>query len=277
VLAGLSPFDVSLDVGDLKAAVAKARPIPFGAPMKGTTPPAEPWKWTEEVLGWTLVGGLGALATRESGWGGIRALGGIVALSGALSLAIEALQIVIPSRGVDMTSVILSILGTIVGVSVVMRSASKSARGWITPALLMWGCVLALSAWTPPRFTWPQPPYLRPERLVPFWSYYVRMSVEDLADLLGQVLAFLPVGALLAARPAGRSVGSSALIGLGCGAVLEIGQVFLPDRTADLTDVFAAAVGAGLGSALWSWGESLRSSYGGATRDRAGLDAGRGA
>ena len=35
VFAGLSPFDVSLDVGDLKAAVAKARPIPFGPPLRG--------------------------------------------------------------------------------------------------------------------------------------------------------------------------------------------------------------------------------------------------
>ena len=189
---------------------------------------------------WVRAGGTGIGLARRA------ALGGIVSLSGALSLAIEALQIVIPSHVVDMTSVILSILGTIVGASAVMHSASESARRWITPALLMWGCVLALSAWTPPHFAWPQPPYLRPERLVPFWSYYVRTSVHDLADLLGQVLAFLPVGASWPRRPAWRSIGRSASIGLGCGAVLEVGQVFLPDRTAELTDVLAAAVGAGL-------------------------------
>ncbi len=39
VFAGLSPFDVSLDVGDLKAAVAKARPIPFGPPLRGPRRP----------------------------------------------------------------------------------------------------------------------------------------------------------------------------------------------------------------------------------------------
>ena len=61
--------------------------------------------------------------------------------------------------------------------------------------MLIWGFVVALSAWTPPSFAWPQAPFVRPERFVPFWSYYVRTSVEDLADLFGQVLAFVPLGA----------------------------------------------------------------------------------
>jgi glycopeptide antibiotics resistance protein len=275
VFAGLTPFDVSLDVGDLKAAVAKARPIPFGPPIRGSAPPAKPWSWAGELLSWTLVGGLGVLAARESGWRGARALGGVVALSGALSLAIEALQIIIPSREIDMTSVVLSLLGAAFGASVVGRSGSGPARRWITPALLIWGAVVALSAWAPLNFAWPQPPFLRPERFVPFWSYYVRTGVEDLADLFGQVLAFVPLGALLAVRCSWRSVAGAAAIGLGCGFVLELGQIFLPDRTAELTDVLSSAVGAGLGTALWRWGESLRSSSQGVARYRYGARAGR--
>jgi VanZ family protein len=275
MFAGLSPFDVSLDIGDLKAAVGKARPIPFGPPLRGPARPAEPWSWAGELLSWTLVGGLNALAARESGWRGARALGGVVALSGALSLAIETVQIVIPSHEMDMTSVALALVGTTVGASVVGRSASGPARRWITPALLIWGSVVALTAWTPPTFAWPQPPFVRPERFVPFWSYYVRTSVEDLADLFGQVLAFVPLGALLAARSSMRSVAGAALIGLGCGLVTEFGQLFLPDRTAELTDVLSAAVGAGLGTVLWRWGESLRSSSQGVARYRVGVGAGR--
>ena len=68
VFAGLAPFDVSLDVGDLKAAIARARPIPFGPPLRGPARPAEPWSWAGELLTWTLVGGLNLLAARESGW-----------------------------------------------------------------------------------------------------------------------------------------------------------------------------------------------------------------
>ena len=273
--AALAPFDVSLDVGDLKAAVAKARPIPFGPPLRGPGPSAKPWSWAGELLSWTLVGGLIALAARESGWRGARALAGVVALSGILSLAFEAVQIVIPSREIDMTSVVLALLGAAVGASVVGRSASRAARRWITPALWIWVCIVALSAWTPPSFAWARPPSVRPEWFVPFWSYYERTSVEDLADLLGQVLAFVPLGALLAARSSRRSVAGAALIGLGCGLVLELGQIFLPARTAEVTDVLAAAVGASLGTALWRWGESLRSSSQGVARYRVGARAGR--
>jgi VanZ family protein len=218
-----------------------------------------------------------ALAARESGRRGGRALRWAVALSGALSLAIEAVQILIPSREIDMTSVVLALLGSAFGASVVGHSASGSARRWIAPALVIWGSVVALSAWTPPSFAWPEPPWVRPERFLPFWSYYVRTSVEDLADLFGQVLAFLPLGALLAARSSWQSVAGAALIGLGCGFMLEFGQIFLPDRTAELTDVLTASVGAGLGAALWRWGESLRISSQGVARYRVGPRAGRGA
>ncbi len=162
----------------------------------------------------------------------------------------------IPSREIDMTSVMLALLGSASGAIVVERSGSRSARRFIRPSLLIWGTILALAAWTPPSFAWPQPPFVRAEWFVPFWSYYVHTNVGALADLFGQVLAFVPLGVLLAVRSS--SVTRAGLIGLGCGFVLEFGQIFLPDRTAELTDVLTAAFGAGLGTALWRWGESLR-------------------
>ncbi len=275
VFAGLSPFDVSLDVGDLKASIARARPIPFGAPLRGPTPAAEPWSWVGELLSWTLVGGLFATAARESGWRGGRVLGGVVAVCAALSLAIEAVQVIIPSRGVDMTSVVFAVLGAACGASVVGRDGARPARHWIAPAILIWGVAVALSAWTPPSFAWPAPPFLRAERFVPFWSYYVRTSVADLADLFGAVLAFVPLGAMMAARSWRQSAVKAALIGLGCGLVLEFGQIFLPDRTAEITDALSAAAGAGLGAALWRWGESLRAASQGVARYRVGAQAGR--
>ena len=74
----------------------------------------------------------------------------------------------------------------------------------------------------------------------------------------------------MAAQSSWRSVARAALIGLGCGFVLEFGQIFLPERTAEITDVLAAAVGAGLGAALCSWGQSLRTSSQGNARYRVG-------
>ena len=95
---------------------------------------------------------------------------------------------------------------------------------------------------------------------MPFWSYLDSRSLADLADLVGEVLVFVPLGALLAARSWRQSFAGAVLIGLALGAVLEIGQLFLPSRTADVTDVLSAAAGAGLGLALWRWGEWARTS-----------------
>ena len=72
------------------------------------------------------------------------------------------------------------------------------------PALLIWGLAVVLAAWNPPRFAWPDPPFWKPEMVVPFWSYFDSRTFADLADVIGQVLYFVPLGgtsgrALLAA------------------------------------------------------------------------------
>jgi VanZ family protein len=110
--------------------------------------------------------------------------------------------------------------------------------------------------------------------VVPFWSYFDSRSIADLADVIGQVVIFMPMGALLAVRSRRLSFLAAVLIGLGMGAVLEIGQVFLPGRSPDISDAISAAAGAGLGLALWRWGESVRASSQGAIRYRIGPRAG---
>jgi glycopeptide antibiotics resistance protein len=273
--AGLSPFDVSLDVGDMKAAIMRARPIPFGPPLRGPAPEYKPWSWAVELSSWTLAGGLFALAARELRGSDMVAIGWSVLFAGCVSLAIETIQILIPSREVDMTSIVLAVLGSAAGAVVVKRSAVRSARQWINPALLVWALTVALSAWTPPNIAWPEAPFLRPERFLPFWSYYVSSRLTDLAGLFGQLLAFVPLGVLLAARARRQSIAGATLIGLGGGFVLEFGQIFLPARTAEVTSVLMAAVGAGLGVALWRWGESLHDSRQGIAQYRIGPQAGR--
>jgi VanZ family protein len=255
---------------DLKAAIRKVGPIPLGLL-------AGPWSWTAELLTWMLVGGVFALAARESGRRGARALTWAVPFSAGLSLAMAAVEFVIAGQEVDMTSVVVATLGSSVGGSPVAYAASRDARRWITPALVIWGLAAVLGAWDPPRFTWPHPPSWRPEWVVPFWSYFGSRSLADLADLIEEVLIFAPMGALLAARSWRQSFLGVALIGLGIGAGLEIGQVFLPARTADLTDALSAAAGAGLGWSLWRWGEALQKSSQGAARYRVGPPASRGA
>jgi glycopeptide antibiotics resistance protein len=221
------------------------------------------------MLSGALVGGVFALAARESGQRGARALAWAVAAAGGLSLAIEGLHAVTPWFIVDTTTVVLTLAGAALGAAMVARSDSTDARRWIAPALAAWGAAVVMASWSPPEFSWPAPPF-RTEWVVPFWSYFFSRSLLDLMDVIGQALRFVPMGALLAARTWRQSFLGTVLIGLSIGAVLETGQVFLPGRKADMTDVLSSAAGAGLGWALWRWGESLLKTSQGVARYRVG-------
>jgi glycopeptide antibiotics resistance protein len=109
--------------------------------------------------------------------------------------------------------------------------------------------------------------------IIPFWSYFDSRALADLGDLIVQVLCFVPLGALLAARSWRQSFPGTVLIGLALGFVLEFGQVFLPRRTADVTDVISSATGAGIGLVLWRWGEWARTSSMGVAKYRVGTRA----
>lgn len=267
-VAGLSPFDVSLDPGDLKASILRARPVPFGSPMRGPTPPPEPWSWAGETATWALAGGLAMLALVEAGWGGRRAIPTAAVLCGMLGLVIEVSQIVIPGRTVDMTSVLLAFVGAACGAAAVAGFPGRSPRDWVGPGLAVWGIVVALAAWTPPDLSSPAAWSLGPAQLVPFWAYYERTDLFALADLFNQVLGFVPLGVLLAARGGRWSVRGAMVVGFGIGLVLEAGQVFLVDRTAEITDALSASAGSAVGAWLCGWATRTRGDEAGPRRYR---------
>ena len=88
--------------------------------------------------------------------------------------------------------------------------------------------------------------------------------------MVNEVLRTVPLGALLAARRAdGRGTAwGAALVGFGAGALLEVGQLFVVGRHAEITDALWAATGSafgfgsGVGAGPWSgveggWDESI--------------------
>lgn len=231
-------------------------------------PPAEPWSWAGEGVTWVLAGGLVMLALGEAGWVGLRAVSKAVALCGLLSLGIEASQAVIPSRTMDMTSVVIAVIGSMAGAAAVGGFPRREPRRWIGPALAIWGIVVVLAAWTPPTLTSPSTWSLRPSQLVPFWDYYERTDAYALADVINQTLGFVPFGVLLAARGGRESVFRAVLLGFCLGLILEIGQIALADRTAEITDALSAAAGAALGASLWRRGLSIQDETRGVRRYR---------
>lgn len=247
---GLAPFDVSLDPGDLKAALRKARPVPFGPPGGGPAAEANPWGWAGAGAAWALAGGLSALALREAGSAGPRAAAAAGAACGGLALLIEAAQLALPSRTADMTAALVALGGSTAGAAAVVGRPGWRARRWVGPALAVWAAAAVLAAWTPPRLA--PPDRWRPHwsQAVPFWEYYRDTGPAALADLIHQVLAFVPLGALLAVRSRRASVRGAAAVGLCLGLILEAGQLPLAGRTADVTDALSAAAGAAAGMGL---------------------------
>jgi VanZ family protein len=270
LLVGVIPQYVNVSDAATQATKKTMRPIPFMPPVTGVSSPSKPWLWGAELCAWTLAGGVFAMAIRQSGARGVRAILATCGCAGALSATIEILQILVRGRDVDATSVVLALAGSAAGGAIVLRSAPARARDLVPGAIAVWAAAVALGLWSPPRFTWPEPPYMRPERLIPFWSYFYSRSLEDLADVIGQVVFFTPLGALLAARWWRISFPAAVAIGLAAGVAFEFGQAFLPGRSVDISDAISAATGTGLGLALWRWGESLQKSSQGVIRYRVG-------
>ncbi len=269
--AGLSPFGFNPSPHDVKEKIAAAQWIPFGRPAIEPLRSAKPLYWAAELLTWTLAGGLFALAARESRLRtrGAATIGCVVGVSVLLSLAIETSQLLIPARDVDATSIVLALLGSASGAAVVVLSREIDPHRLIPPAIAIWFLAVMFALWTPPQFSYPQPPYLRMERVVPFWSYFFSRTMADLADVIGQVVVFMPLGALLAARTHRQSFAGALLIGFALGVLFEFGQAFLP-RGVDISDAISAAGGTAAGLTLWRWGQWMRTSSIGAIRYRVG-------
>jgi glycopeptide antibiotics resistance protein len=272
--AGLSPFHFKPGVRDVKAALKAAQLVPFNLPPEGRVRAAKPLNWTAELLTWVLAGGLFAMAARESRQSTARRVGWSLAVAFGLSLAIEIVQLAIPDRDVDLSSVVIALMGSMTGAIIVERTGNQDPKRLIIPAISIWAVAVILALWNPPRFSWSAPSYLQSGVFIPFWSYFNSRSLADLADVISQVLIFMPLGALLAARTHRQSLVGALIVGFFFGVVLEIGQAFIPDRSADISDAISAGAGAVAGWALWRWGEWTRMSSIGTTRYRVGRPSG---
>ena len=203
LFAGLSPFSFRL-AHDLKSASSAAQLIPFGRQAVEPVRSAKPLNWAAGLLTWTLTGGLFAWLHASRGCGKARRhrrrRGGFGAvefgrrdLSACGSGARRRCHFDGPgpagfgSRGRH-----------------VIRLGNADTHRLIAPAIAIWCLAVIFTVWNPPHITAPARPCWRLERVVPFWSYFHSRTLADLADVIGQVLIFMPFGALLAAPQTGN-------------------------------------------------------------------------
>lgn len=187
---------------------------------------------------------------------------------GMLAAALEFVQLLVLSRFTDTTDVILGSLGAAIGGWLITRpdDLTRSHRptttaGGIRPVLPWLGAIVVFSVFLVAGFCFP-PEFTHDRALirsraesflrVPLHSLYIGTEFNAATQLLIRLLFFAPLGALwerVAAFSPSHGVRHFILVlGLIYSAALAIGieivQIFMPTKLADLTDSLLCILGA---------------------------------
>ncbi len=172
---------------------------------------------------------------------------------------LEFLQLFVYSRVSDTTDIITAAIGAGMGTWLSRHWAGQAqqamqggiaspSQGWLWLCLaLLWGGLLAAIFWYP--FDFQTGRSFITERLqslnrVPFETYYYGTEYRAVTEVLHKVGFFIPLGLLLALGVAQirnyswrQTAGWGALIAIGLVAFgIELGQLLLPGKFADITD-----------------------------------------
>jgi glycopeptide antibiotics resistance protein len=217
-----------------------------------------------------LAAPIGALAvigaTRP---GERRSLPSSIALSTLFIACLELSQVIVLSRVADTTQIISGSLGAAAGALAMIQFVSvpsRRRRGSSPAAPALLALVVSTGAylvynWGPFDFTASRE--LIRERLpllvqVPFYGYYQNPELKAATDFLTKILLAMPIGissacVLTPDRMMPYPKASwflASLIAAMFFAIIEVGQVLLPQRYPDMTDVIIAMLGFGLGALL---------------------------
>jgi glycopeptide antibiotics resistance protein len=265
IVLGAVPFDFSIRPAELYRKWRSGRVVPV--PFSGTG--LDLWlDFGGTLLRAVPVGAFAALAPEH-----LRSAPRLTAVVwGTAAVAtLEMLQLLVLSRTADTTDLLAGFIGVAVGVAMAHRWRASSERGapvsrpafrtWALGALLLWVGVLVARHWAPFEFT-SDPQFVRSRILrtlsqVPFESYYWSTPLFALAEALTKILLAVPVGVLLDTAwpaPSGRLLRLSRSVALVLAgsllfAGIEFGQILLPARVPDVTDVLLGGVGVILGLA----------------------------
>jgi glycopeptide antibiotics resistance protein len=270
LVVNLAPFDITLDVGTL---VGKARsgriqlvPFPFGG--GGGSLWAAAWSLAAHAVAAVPIGALAVVGWTSGATRRRAARAARLALGAVLGL--ELLQVFVASRTADVNDLLAGGVGAAAGIALASRSSQRRLAGvppraermqtWALAGLVAWCAVLAAYHWRPfdvrldgamvrARFAalaW-----------TPFAGYRTGNDLGALTQLVVKASLGAPLGVLcgLAARCAGRwrQLATCGLLSAVALATVEAGQLFLPSRAADPTDVLVGWAGAVAGWALARW------------------------
>jgi VanZ family protein len=160
-----------------------------------------------------------------------------------LTALVQGARLLVLSRGWDVGDIVASMLGAVSGVWWSERSQGRR-HDWVvgTAAIV---AILAYQ-WSPFTFT-PAitPGHLSPRSIVPFATYYTIWAPQALGEALLKLQLGFAAG-LMAVGQSRRRMGWL-IAWIAFFAAIECGQLFLPTRYPDVTDVLLGVAGAWLG------------------------------
>ena len=221
-----------------------------------------------------LAAPIGALAVLAwTGRHARRSVPAALALSMLYVCLLEASQVFIVSRVADTTDLISGGLGAALGVWLTARlvpltGASPPGSGLYARSLIAVGLVLAYVAynWNPFDFVL-SGEFVR-QRLeaviwVPFYSYYENPELTAAVTLVSKMCIAAPVGVGAAIALSSQAGPFRRLQWFLCGicalalfTVVEVGQLLLPGRYPDVTDILLSMLASG--AAAWVWSAAQR-------------------
>ena len=270
VFVNLAPFDLTVDLGTLNQRYRRGliSLVPFGG-LEGHV-----WSWAWDAFAAFLsampLGLLGLI-----GWTGLTArrhTRAAVVFGGAFIVLMEAAQVFVRSHAADVDDLMMGMLGVVVGVlmgrqllperhavaTIPPRSVSTAA----VVALVAWCLVLSMYHWLPLDFTFDKElvkAKLQRMSLLPFVGYRSDSELNVFNNVLAKIALAMPLG-LIASFVIRKAVFSRSVLVtawlffavLVFGAI-ETGQVLLPTRTPDPSDILVsvAAFAGGLVAGWW--------------------------
>lgn len=271
----LAPFDLTLDLGTLAARFRRGGiqlvPVPFAGPNGAVGP----WLWDLVSTGLAAlpVGAYAVLGRtpglRRRHW--LRA----AHLSLVVLLLLEFAQVFVVSHVADVNDLLVGCVGAGAGIWLAWHLSARPAGP--SPAaggqMVCWPAVVGLAAWCLLLAAYHWMPYdfstdtsmirrkLAAMSLIPFAGYHVGPDLSALDQLLVKTSLSLPLGLIAGfvlrlppGSTAARLATGGALLFAGAFlAAIEAGQVLLPSRYPDPTDVLVGTIAAGAGLAITRW------------------------
>jgi glycopeptide antibiotics resistance protein len=282
IFVNLAPFDITFDLGELSSRFHSGliAIVPFASAGRG--PARMAWDAFITLASAIPLAGLGL--TTRTGLGSRKA--DAFAVGAALVVLVEAAQVFIVSHAADVTDVIFGWIGVAIGTALLSRALSNGSgalpieeggggygRG---AAIAAWCAVLLAYHWMPYEFTFRSAAIhakLNGLSLLPFNGYNAGSNLNALNELLTKLGLAAPLG-VIAAFVGRRDARLARALVLWIPAwivifgAIEAGQLFLPSRYPDPTDVLVGVTGAtaGLLAGRWLRGPHADARSGSATR-----------